>query len=252
MRRRRRRSSKPKYKIGDEIDGKNFGDDRFWKGEIKPQIPIEKAEVYRVLFDDGDKAEYVRECIRSPSWKDKIEVGDKVEALWSVKAGWYPAKIVRVRRDWIYNVYYPDTEVLMEKTPESNIRFLRRMPKTKPLVVTSEPLKEKRFNGSWGEFKHLEGDTRAILSLDHNSLKMKLVGVGAHGVLEGRAWEGTLKKTNNAYCGELHTKDRKTIKVSGGIYENEISKDFAGDIADIFVFKGQLNEKPFRIILAKC
>jgi hypothetical protein len=36
--------------IGDEIEGKNLGDDGFYRGEIKP--PIEKGEIYKVLFDD--------------------------------------------------------------------------------------------------------------------------------------------------------------------------------------------------------
>lgn len=164
-----------------------------------------------------------------------------------MKQGWYPGKIVGIRRDWIYNVYYFDTEEIMEKTPESNIRRLHiyRGLEHKP-ILTSKPLKEKVVNESSGVFLQLKGKTRAILSLHDNRLKMKLVGVAWRGMLEGRAWEGTLKKTNNEYSGELHTEDGKTIKVSGGIYEKLI---VAKDVPDIFVFKGQLNEKPFRIEL---
>ena len=111
MRRRVQDYHHSKFMIGDRVQAKYKGRNKWYKGKI---AKVNHDGTYDVEYDDGDfernvAAKNVEDISLSPRGvRLKHDIGARVEAKFRGKSKWYKGRITKHNPDETYNIEYDD------------------------------------------------------------------------------------------------------------------------------------------------
>ena len=130
------------FKIGDRVEGKNLSNGRWYPGIIT-KVDY-SSKYYTIDYDDGKYETMVSERLirlvddiyKEQIYPDNIyKVGDKVQARFGRRNGWYPGIISRASDNNLYSIDYDDGEY-ETFVSEEFIRFL--IPKDFPITEITQ------------------------------------------------------------------------------------------------------------------